>query len=138
MLFHAKLRRFRADFPIIPVGAAICRPPKRISVFPLYTALCAVTIAALPRPPPFERRGTAAKRWWKILGIRESNRHALKALFSTSSGVFLLAIRAVLTRRRNTRLCKNQSFLGARSFKTPYFCRYKEKNEAMLSPCEAF
>ena len=50
MFFRAKLRRFCADFPIIPVGAATCRPPKRISVFPLYTALCAVTIAALPIP----------------------------------------------------------------------------------------
>ena len=48
-LFTQKPSVFRADFPIFPVGAAICRPPKTQSVFPLYTALCAVTIAALPR-----------------------------------------------------------------------------------------
>ena len=49
----------------------------------------------------------ARKEREEKLGIRESNRHALKALFSASSGIFLLAIRVVLTRRRNTRLCEN-------------------------------
>jgi len=44
-----KLHIFRADFPVVPVGAAICRPPKMRSIFPLYTALCAVTIAVKPR-----------------------------------------------------------------------------------------
>ena len=63
------------------------------SIFLYFSAFTRNIIAAKPRPPSFERRGTAAKRWWKILGIRESNRHALKALFSASSGVFLLAIR---------------------------------------------
>ena len=81
--FYAKTYRFCADFPLVPVGAAICRPPKceafslinphivrtiityylllltyyfkylppakMRSIFPLYTALCAVTIAAKPR-----------------------------------------------------------------------------------------
>ena len=34
-----------------PIWAAICRPPKTQSVFPLYTTLCAVTIAAKPHEP---------------------------------------------------------------------------------------
>ena len=29
--FYVKAYRFRADFPIIPVGAAICRPPKCVA-----------------------------------------------------------------------------------------------------------
>ena len=129
MFFHAKLRRFRADFPIIPVGAAICRPPKRISVFPLYTALCAVTIAALPRPPPFERRGTAAKRWWKILGIRESDRHAQKALFSQSSGIFLLAIRKYWRARETPDYAKTKAFWVLAVLKCHIFVGTRKKTK---------
>ena len=43
------------------VGAAICRPPKTQSVFPLYTALCAVTIAAKPRAKSQQLTALAAK-----------------------------------------------------------------------------
>ena len=33
---HAKAYCCRADFPIVPVGAATCRPPKTQGVFPIF------------------------------------------------------------------------------------------------------
>ena len=72
------------------------------------------------------------------VGIRALNRHALKTLFSASSGVFLLAIRKYCCVEETPDYVKTKAFRVLRSFKMSYFCRYKEKNEAMLSPCEAF
>ena len=46
--FYAKTYRFCADFPIVPVGAAICRPPKCEAFFRYTPRICAVTIAAKP------------------------------------------------------------------------------------------
>ena len=80
----------------------------------------------------------ARKERKEKLGIRESNRHALKALFSASSGVFILAIRKYCCVEETPDYAKTKAFWVLRSFKMSYFCRYKEKNEAMLSPCEAF
>ena len=72
------------------------------------------------------------------LSIRGSNPVALKALFSVSSGVFLLAIQKYWRVEETPDYLKTKAFRVLRSFKMSYFCRYKEKNEAMLSPCEAF
>ena len=72
------------------------------------------------------------------LSIRESNPVALKALFSVSSGVFLLVIRKYYCVEETPDFWETKAFRVLRSFKMSYFCRYKEKNEAMLSPCEAF
>ena len=41
-----KLCVFCADFPIVPAGAAICRPPKCEAFFRYTPRICAVTIAA--------------------------------------------------------------------------------------------
>ena len=72
------------------------------------------------------------------ISIRGSNSVALKALFSVSSGVFLLVIRKYCCVEETPDYAKTKAFWVLRSFKMSYFCRYKEKNEAMLSPCEAF
>ena len=74
----------------------------------------------------------------QLLSIRGSNPVALKALFSVSSGVFLLAIQKYWRVEETPDYLKTKAFRVLRSFKMSYFCRYKEKNEAMLSPCEAF
>ena len=73
-----------------------------------------------------------------VIGIRGLNRHALKTLFSASSGVFLLAIRKYCCVEETPDYAKTKAFRVLCSFKTSYFCRYKEKNEAMLSHCKAF
>ena len=70
--------------------------------------------------------------------LRESNPVALKALFSPYSGVFLLAIRKYWRVEETPDYAKTKAFWVLRSFKMSYFCRYKEKNEAMLSHCKAF
>ena len=44
--FYYNVKMIKRSFCFHFVGAAICRPPKTQSVFPLYTAHCAVTIAA--------------------------------------------------------------------------------------------
>ena len=72
------------------------------------------------------------------LSIRGSNPVALKGLFFVSSGVFLLAIQKYWRVEETPYYLKTKAFRVLRSFKMSYFCRYKEKNEAMLSPCEAF
>ena len=66
------------------------------------------------------------------------NRHALKPLFSASSGVFLLAIRKYCCVEETPDYAKTKTFRVLRSFKMSYFCRYKEKNEEMLSLARLF
>ena len=73
-----------------------------------------------------------------LLSIRESNSVALKVLFSVSSGVFLLAIRKYYCVEETPDYAKTKAFWVLRSFKMSYFCRYKEKNEAMLSLARLF
>ena len=73
-----------------------------------------------------------------FLSIRGSNSVAQKVLFSVSSGVFLLVIRKYYCVEETPDYAKTKAFWVLRSFKMSYFCRYKEKNEAMLSHCKAF
>ena len=63
------------------------------------------------------------------LSIRESNPVALKALFSVSSGVFLLAIQKYWRVEETPDYLKTKAFRVLRSFKMSYFCRYKEKTK---------
>ena len=74
----------------------------------------------------------------EFLSIRGSNPVAQKVLFSVSSGVFLLAIRKYYCVEETPDYAKTKAFWVLRSFKMPYFCRYKEKNEAMLSLARLF
>ena len=63
------------------------------------------------------------------IGIRKPNRRALKALFSPYSGAFLLAIRKYCTAWETLDYAKTKAFRVLCSFKTSYFCRYKEKTK---------
>ena len=74
----------------------------------------------------------------EFLSIRGSNPVAQKVLFSVSSGVFLLAIRKYCYVEETPDYAKTKAFWVLRSFKMSYFCRYKEKNEAMLSLARLF
>ncbi len=63
------------------------------------------------------------------ISIRESNPVALKALFSPSSGVFLLAIQKYWRVEETPDYLKTKAFRVLRSFKMSYFCRYKKKTK---------
>ena len=78
------------------------------------------------------------REYYVSLSIRGSNSVALKALFSVSSGVFLLVIRKYCCVEETPDYAKTKAFWVLRSFKMSYFCRYKEKNEAMLSLARLF
>ena len=63
------------------------------------------------------------------ISIRESTPVALKALFSPSSGVFLLAIQKYWRVEETPDYLKTKAFRVLRSFKMSYFCRYKKKTK---------
>ena len=73
-----------------------------------------------------------------FLSIRGSNSVAQKVLFSVSSGVFLLVIRKYYCVEETPDFWETKASPVLRSFKMSYFCRYKEKNETMLSLARLF
>ena len=73
-----------------------------------------------------------------FLSRRGSNSVAQKVLFSVSSGVFLLVIRKYYCVEETPDYAKTKASPVLRSFKMSYFCRYKEKNETMLSLARLF